>query len=67
VNCANLSQVIDLYGFSSLSAFSVDNFVDIPSAERPLRGKVACFVNLPRKHAINKIDINQRLSVLPVH
>jgi hypothetical protein len=38
VNCANRAQVIDLYGSSSLSAFSVDNFVDILAARHVTLG-----------------------------
>jgi hypothetical protein len=47
VNCANRGQVLDLYGFPCLFAFSVDNFVDILGADHTLRGKAACFVSLP--------------------
>ena len=39
VNCANAGQALDLYGFSALLAFSVDNFVDISGARRSTLGK----------------------------
>ena len=39
VNCANAGQALDLYGFSALLAFSVDNFVDISSVGRSTLGK----------------------------
>jgi hypothetical protein len=40
VNCANTGQAIDLYRFSCLPAFSVDNFVDIFGASSSTLGKL---------------------------